>query len=117
MKRALTFVVVAMLVAGTAFAQCGMMAAEPMAEGGPVSPCMRGAQQGMQMRHGPMASMVGAMDTAVWGEFVYVLQGNMLEKRDLDGNVVTSVKLEGMQKRMAQMEDAVSYTHLTLPTN
>jgi hypothetical protein len=66
---------------------------------------MPGAQgQGMQMRQGPMGSMAGAMDTAVWNDYVYVLQGNMLEKRDMDGNVVESVQLKDMQKRMEQME-------------
>jgi len=105
MKRTLALVVVALLMAGTAFAQCGMMAPAPAAgDDGPVSPCMRGMQQGMQMRQSPMASMAGALDTAVWGEFVYVLQGNMLEKRDMDGNAATSVQLADMAQTMEQME-------------
>lgn len=107
MKRTLVFVVAALLIAGAAFAQCGMMAPAPAADDeAPVSPCMRGMQQGMQMREGPMASMMGAMDTAVWGDYVYVLQGNMLEKRDMDGNVVESVQLEDMEQMMQEMEEA-----------
>lgn len=105
MKRTLALVVVALMVAGAAYAQCGMMARTPAAEDdAPVSPCMRGMQQGMQMRQGPMASMAGALDTAVWGDFVYVLQGNMLEKRDMDGNVIKSVHLKDMEQTMEDIE-------------
>jgi hypothetical protein len=60
----------------------------------------------MQMQQGPMASMMGAIDTAVYGDFVYVVQGNMLEKRDMDGNTVDSVQLEDMQQRMHKMKEA-----------
>jgi hypothetical protein len=72
----------------------------------PASPCAaRAMNQGMQMRQGPMASMAGALDTAVWGDHVYVLQGNMLEKRDMEGNVVKSVQLKDMERTMQQMQD------------
>lgn len=85
MKRTHVFVVVALLVAGTAYAQCP----------GPM-------QMGMQQ--GPMGSMMGALDSAVWGDYVYVLQGNMLEKRDMDGNAVKSVELTDMEQTMEEME-------------
>ena len=99
MKRTLVFVVVAMLVAGAAFAQCPRMGA--MAESDSASPqTMR-----MGMQQGPMGSMMGAMDTAVYGDYVYIVQGNMLEKRDMDGNTVASVQLEDMPERMQQMRD------------
>ena len=98
MKRTLAFVVAAMLVAGAASAQCAMRGATPAAaDEAPVSPCMRGMQQGMMMRQGPMAAMAGAPDTAVWRDNVYVLQGNVLEKRDTDDNTIKSVTLEDME--------------------
>ena len=107
MKRTLVFVVAALLIGGAAFAQCGMMGAAPAGDDQvPMRPCMRGAQQGMMMRQGPIANMAGALDTAVWGDYVYVLQGNMLEKRDMDGNAVKSVALEDMEQTMDGLEDA-----------
>ena len=96
MKRTLVFAVVALMMAGAAFAQCPMM--EAGTEPGP-----HGMQMGMQ--HGPMGSMMGALDTAVHDNFVYVLQGNVLEKRDMDGNTVQSVRLTDMEERMEQMHD------------
>ncbi|MGI5816843.1 MAG: hypothetical protein ACOX9R_01965 [Armatimonadota bacterium] len=104
MKRTLVVVVASLLIAGAAFAQCPMMGAIADVESAEAMTCPHGMQMGMQMQQGPMASMMGAMDTAVHGDFVYVLQGNMLEKRDMDGNVVRSVQLEGMEQMMEQME-------------
>ena len=103
MKRTLMFVVIAMLMAGGAFAQCPMMGAAQTADD---EVAVAACPSGMQMRQGPMARMAGALDTAVWGDFVYVLQGNMLEKRDMDGNTLKSVQLDDMDATMEQMEDA-----------
>ncbi|MFW5868157.1 MAG: hypothetical protein ACOCX2_10100 [Armatimonadota bacterium] len=99
MKRTLVFVVAALLVTGAAFAQCPRMDARAEAE--EASPqTMR-----MGMQQGPMGSMMGAMDTAVHDNFVYIVQGNMLEKRDMDGDTVESVQLDDMEERMQQMHD------------
>ncbi|MFO8081069.1 MAG: hypothetical protein R6V07_12275 [Armatimonadota bacterium] len=98
MKRTLVFVVIAVLMAGAAFAQCPMM-------DGADDPATSPQPMRMGMQQGPMGSMMGAMDTAVHDNFVYVLQGNMLEKRDMDGNTVESVQLTDMEERMEQMHE------------
>lgn len=83
MRSAAMVAILTVALAGTALAQCGM-----------------------PMQSSPMASMMGAMETAAWGGKVYVLQGNMLQKRDLQGNVLAAVELEDFEQTMMEMEEA-----------
>ena len=105
MKRTVVWMLAMLLITGAAFAQCPMMSAAQGEDGQmQMGGCARGMQQGMQMQQGPMASMMSANESAVFGDNVYMLQGNMLQKRDMEGNIVKSVQLTDMEQIMDDME-------------
>jgi len=102
MTRSAVVTIMLVLAAGSGVTQ-GAETPAPDQMQGPMSPCMQRWQSDMQ--RGPMAGMMSAMDTASWAGFVYVLHGNVLEKRDAEGSVVAAVELEDFEQIMQEIEE------------
>ncbi len=96
MKRLLIVVAVLALSLGAAWAQM-----QEMQE--PIPPCARNWEDAAAQ--GPMARMMGAVDTATHGGYIYILQGNVLEKHDMDGNVLKAIELDDLKQTLEEIED------------
>lgn len=100
MGRMVVVTVLLALAAGIGMAQCPRMGppAPPAQQDAPADPPMRG--MGAMAGGGPMAMMMAMSDIATWGGYVYVVQGNTLEKRDAEGNVVKTIELNAPGQMM-----------------